>query len=55
MPTNTPLNGGGNKSNGQRFEIVIVLDAIAEKDVPKQRAGKNSDQGNQAFHTAYQQ
>jgi hypothetical protein len=55
MSTDTPLNGGSNKANSQRFGVIITLNAIAEKDIPKQSTGKNANQGNQAFHTAYQQ
>ena len=54
MPTDTPLNRGGNKRNGQRSSVVIILNAITKKNIPKQRTGKYANQGNQAFHAANQ-
>jgi hypothetical protein len=54
MPTDTPLNRGGNKRNGQRDSVVIILDTITKNNIPKQRPGKYANQGYQAFHAADQ-
>jgi hypothetical protein len=44
MPTDTPLNRGGNKYNGQRASIVIIPNTITKNNILKQRTEKYANQ-----------
>ena len=49
--TKAPLNGCCKKPYSHGFKVIIILNAIAEKNIPKQRTKKDAGQGNQTFHT----